>query len=1124
MSEVFEKTVGRRIPQIEGRNKIFGRSKYTHDISLPNMLHGAILRSPHASAKICSIDISAAKAMPGVHAVITASDFADAQYVNYGAGYSDRRPMALGRVRFYGEEVAAVAADTLEIAREAVRAIKVDYEVWKPALDVFEAISSNADEIHPLRDGLPRNVAQKISAMFGNVEEEFGKAALIVEGHFEHGIVWPVCMETNAAVASYDKSEEKLEIWAGTQAPFFVRKELARVLPFEREKVVVRSVAVGGGFGGKSQSPEQIAIAALLSIQTCRPVKVVLSRDEEYLAGKTDHAKYMNLRTAVDKHGNILCRTLDAHVDNGAYTHMGPVYISAMRHRITNLYRVKAAAIEANLVYTNKVPGGSYRGMGAPGIIWAIESQVDEVAEKLGLDPVEYRRSIANQPGDETILGWKITSCGLDECLKRSAELIGWKEKYGKLPKYRGVGVASMIHASGSVLYAEGNFSRIALVAYPDGTFRIGTQTADTGTGQNTLLAQLLSDSLGIPMSRIDVLHMDTEESPDDLGSAASRVTFVTGNAVLDAGRKLVAAVKENLAIDWSVPVDAIDYADGRFKRPDAPDFMTFGQAAQRYGTLKVEGFYEIDLARPDAKTGFGNYAASYAFAAQTAEVEVDPETGRVKVLKIASVQDVGKVINLTALEGQTYGGIVQGIGMALSEEVLFQDGRPINRSLFNYRVPRMLDTPDIVVEFVETEENLGPFGAKAAGEPTINATVAAIANAVANATGVRFHKLPITPEMVLEALRKKENAPLPDMKSLSRLRNLEIATVRKAYPAMAPVMKKLGKAIGASRDASTPKRIVQAESIATAVHTLATPGLKSQLIAGGTDLIPGIKQGIYSPRQLVSVGHIASMRKMRLDEGFIRVGAGVTLTALAEDELINTHFPTLKNAILQIATPIVRNRATVAGDLCQEKRCWFFRSATPCYRFSGPACPCYAVLGENRHHSIMGTGRCAAPCVSDLAPIMTALKADLVVVGPRRTRKLPVGELYVWAGETVLDPDEIITEINIPVPSRRSAFHFEKFARWAGDFAEASAAVDVAGTRARLDYVAISLGGVAPKPIRIPVAENILLSDPLSQDLIDEAAKSVVFGALPMKDNAYKAELTINVARRAIAKAIELL
>lgn len=313
----------------------------------------------------------------------------------------------------------------------------------------------------------------------------------------------------------------------------------------------------------------------------------MLSRDEEYIAGKSDHAKSMSLRTAVDAKGNILGRTVDAIVDNGAYTHMGPVYVSALRQRTANLYRVGAAGVRAKLVYTNKLPGGSYRGMGAPGIIWAIESQVDEVAERLNIDPVEYRLQIANQAGDLTPLGWKITSCGLSDCLRKAAERIGWAEKKGKLPPYRGIGIASMIHPSGSVLYAEGNFSNVAIELQADGSLGVFTQTADAGTWQNTILAQLVAETLGISTAGITVVHMDTELAPDDLGSAASRVTFVTGNAAIAGGKELIARIRERLSEEWTVATDAIEYRGGVFthRGPAAGVDARAGGAALRFAT-----------------------------------------------------------------------------------------------------------------------------------------------------------------------------------------------------------------------------------------------------------------------------------------------------------------------------------------------------------------------------------------------------------------------------------------------------------------------------------------------------------------------------------------------------------
>lgn len=1116
--------VGRRIPQLESVAKITGTARYTHDITLPGMLYCAIVRSSHASARIVDIDTTIARAMSGVVDIVVAGDFADAKYVNYGPFYADRYALARDVVRFHGEEVAAIAAETLGDARAAARSVRVRYAPLPAAVTVDEALAHGAHPIHPPRPNLPPNVVQDVDVTFGDPDAGFAGAALVVEGTFEHGIVWPVCLETNAAVASYDKQTRSLQVWAGTQAPFFVRKELACVLGMPPSSIVVRSVAVGGGFGGKSQSPEQIAIAALLSRRTGRPVKVVLSRDEEYVSGKTDHGKRMSLRTAVDREGNILARSADAVIDNGAYTHMGPVYVSAVRQRTTNLYRVGAAAVRAKLVYTNKVPGGSYRGMGAPGIIWAIESQVDEIAQKLGLDPVEYRLRIANQPGDVTPLGWQITTCGLSECIRKAADAIGWQSKHGKLPPFRGVGIASMIHPSGSVLYAEGNFSNIAIDMRSDGRLQIATQTADAGTGQNTILAQLVAEELGISVDGIDVVHMDTELAPDDLGSAASRVTFVSGNAAIAAARDLVARVKRRIAEDWRISADDVNYHEGLFTHPREPSReVALNQFAQRYGEIRAEGRYEIDLKRPDPVTGFGNYAAAYAFGAQAVEVEVDPETGHISVIKVASVQDVGRVINPTALEGQTYGGIVQGIGMALGEEVVFEAGRPVNKSLFNYRVPRIMDTPDIDVQFVETEDGEGPFGAKAAGEPTINATIAAVANAVANALGIRFHKLPIKPEDVLRALAGRDGSA-PALKPYLRPHNAEVSAVRAAYPVMFPAMQRLGRVVGRTRPVGVSSRTVAAVSITDAIDTLARNAGRAKLIGGGTDLLPGIRQGVYAPEILVDLSRIPTVQQIDITDQAILIGAGTTLSALQDHTDVERRIPGLAKGIELLATRQIRNRATVAGDLCQEKRCWFFRTATPCYRFSGPACPCYAVLGDNRHHAILGAGRCAAPCVSDLAPMFTALGAVLSACGPNGTRRIPVEKLYVWAGETVLRPDEVITTVEIPFGHQPFAFHFEKYARWTGDFAEASAAVAVSGSRDRITEVVISLGGVAPTPMRAHRSEKTLTRHTLSSDLIRTAAEAAVHGALPLRDNGYKTRLAITVTERAIRAAVDAL
>ena len=415
------------------------------------MLYGAILRSPHPHAIIRSVDVSNALAMPDVVAAISGQDFPEKKYVNAGPNFADRYPMARDKVRFTGEEVAAVAATSIAAAQAALAAIDVTYEALPAAFDAETAMAPGAPVIHEKPD-LPRNIAQQSVADFGGIEAAFEKADHVFEATFEHGIVAPICLETNGVLAAFDSARGSLQLWAPTQAPFFVRKEIAHVLDLPIEDVHVRAVVIGGGFGGKSQSPEPIAIAAMLSMKAGKPVKILLNRQEEFLSGKSDHAKKMRVKSAVAADGTILGRYTDFWVDNGAYTHMGPAYISAVRQRTCNLYRVGAAGFDGKLVHTNKVSGGSYRGMGSPQIIWAIETQIDEIAEKLGKDKLEYRIEIANRPGDTTPMGWEIGTCALAECLAEAGKRIGWAEKKDNMPANRGIGFASMINPSVGVL------------------------------------------------------------------------------------------------------------------------------------------------------------------------------------------------------------------------------------------------------------------------------------------------------------------------------------------------------------------------------------------------------------------------------------------------------------------------------------------------------------------------------------------------------------------------------------------------------------------------------------------------------------------------------------------------
>ncbi|MDO8300891.1 molybdopterin cofactor-binding domain-containing protein [Lacisediminimonas sp.] len=1112
--------IGQPVPQLDAPAKVAGEAVYAGDIALAGMLHCAILRSPHPHALLRAIDVSAARALPGVHAVVTGKDCPQ-PYINFGPVYADRYPLAVDKVRFTGEEVVAVAADSPAIAHAALALVRIDYQVLPAALDVDAALASGAPEIHQ-RSGLPQNVAQHTQADFGDVAGGFARAAHVLDGVFEHGVVVPACMETNAVVASFDQASGDLSIWAPTQAPFFVKKELAHVLGLAPERVHVRSVVIGGGFGGKSQAPETVAIAALLAVQCRAPVRLVLTRREEFMSGKTDHGKRMRAQIAVDADGNILARRTDYTVDNGAYTHMGPAYISAVRQRTCNLYRTAAAGFDGRLVYTNKVPGGSYRGMGAPQIIWALETQIDQIAELLGKDKLAYRIQIANQPGDETPQGWKLSTCAMRECLAEAGRLVDWERRRHEKCPGRGIGFAAMINPSVGVLYPEGNFANVSIDLQEDGLLLVGTQTADAGTGQNTVLAQFVAEELQIPLEQVRVLHMDTDKTPPDLGSAASRVTFVSGAAAIEAGRVLRRDLQRRFAARWNVAAEDIEVSGGFVCAPgQAP--LDFAGVAALEGPIRIEGRHEINLPRADPKTGYGHYAPAYGFGAQAVEVEVDTDTGHVRVLKVVVVQDMGRVINPLALEGQMHGGIVQGIGMALREELVFDHGAPVNASFITYKVPRAMETPEIITRFIETLDPSGPLGAKAGGEHSINPTIAAIANAVADAIGVRFTSLPITPAKVLAALAERRAEKLA-LQPWREPMNLEVAAVRKLYPVgLFPAMQSLGRAVGRKREPVAGYTYEMADSPEDAVRRLAQPGRSAKLLAGGTDLQPGARQGIYQPDVMIDIARLQELRGIRIEPHCVTIGAGTTLADIVAHDALADILPMLREGLVQVATTQIRNVATLAGDLCQEKRCWFFRSGAQCYKNGGASCPCYAVLGDSRHHAIMDARRCAAPCVADAAPILVALDARVLVLGPQGKRSIPIESFYNWSGETTMARNEIMVQVEIPLPGkvRGCGQVFEKYAQWRGDFAEASVAVMLHRDGSRLASVRVALGAVSPLPVRAAHVERMLMTGRLDDSAIEAASRQVVLGALPLRDNAWKAELLVNLTRRALQRAL---
>lgn len=753
--------IGKRLPKIDSIEKVTGEAKFCNDLVFPNMLFGKILRSPYPHAEIISIDTTKAKTLSGVEAVITAEDTPKIKYVHLGGIHEDKFPLADKRVRYIGDEVAAVAAVNEEVAKKAIKLIRIKYKILPTVFNPEDAIKPGAPLIH---DDKPNNIAAQNIKEFGNVEEAFQQSDFIFEDRYELPAQAHCCIEPRSCVAMFDQ-KGNLKIWTSTQSPYFVQKELAHILNIPLTKVRVMEVHVGGGFGSRSKVCEDEGICAFLAQKTGKPVKITLTREEEFTTTRIRHPMIIHLKTGVKKDGTLMVRQAKIITDNGAYNHMGPAVTGVAGAIIASLYRVPNVKYELLTVYTNKHFGGPFRGYGNPQATFAIESQLDSIAERLGIDPVEIRIKNANRSGDITPVGWKITeSCGFSECLNKAADAINWKEKQMNKSLGRGIGIAGCIHLSGFHVYTDGDFSSAFIKIFSDGSVELMVGSADMGTWSNTALAQIAAEELGVAFDQVRVISMDTELTPMDLGSWGSRVIFIGGNAVRRAAYDAKWQFFEIAAEKLGVNIEDLDSKEGRVFVKDSPEkFISFADCVVAKSPHKVgkmiigKGHYDSPTELINRETGISNISAAPIFAAQAAEVEVDPYTGKVKVLRIMAAHDIGRAINPIAVEGQIEGAVVQGYGYALTEQYEYEGGKVLNPNFLGYRIPKANDMPEIVPILVEKIDNQGPFGAKGVGEPGSVPTAPAIVNAIYDAIGVRINSLPITPEKVLEGLKNKK-------------------------------------------------------------------------------------------------------------------------------------------------------------------------------------------------------------------------------------------------------------------------------------------------------------------------------------------------------------------------------
>jgi len=751
--------VGKREPQLDAFEKATGRARFTDDLTFPGMLHGKILRSPLPHAKILHVDLSKAEKVPGVKGAISGKDIPKKKYGIVPMA-KDEYALAIDKVRYIGDEVAAVVATSLEAAEDAISRIRVDYKELPAVFDPVEAMKPGAPVIH---DNIPNNVSASIRKEFGNVEKAFRESDFLFEDTFDTQAINHAPLEPQAAIGVADHSG-KVTLWSSTQIPFFLRRNLATTLDIPESRVRIIKPKVGGGFGQKIDLYAKDFCAAFFAMKTLRPVKFVYEREEVFTSTRQRHPMHIDLKTGMRKDGIILAQQFKVTADGGAYNSTAPLLITLAGFFIMLPYHLENLLFEGFHVYTNKPVGGAMRGHGIPQVRFAVETQLDIIAEKMKIDPLDLRLKNAFLAGEPHPAKLLVQTCGFSDTLKKAAEEIGWKEKRGKLPFGRGVGMAGASFPSG-----VSNMSHISSGAIVkierDGSITLLTGAADIGQGAETVISQIAAEELGVRLEDIRITAADTEITPLDPGTFGSGVTLRAGNAARMAARAAKEKLFEAVAEKIETNPRELEARERRIYVRENPERgMSLQEAIKVYQysdrpmPIIGRGSYMPPAKEPTTLLKEnGNFSPAYSFMTQAAEVEVDSRTGKVRVLKMVAAHDCGRAINPMLVEGQLEGSVVGGMGQALYEDVMTDKGQVVNPSFLDYGIPTSMEIPSITSVEVETDDPEGPFGAKESGEGTQLAPAPAIINAIYDAIGIRFKRLPVTPEKVLEALQQKE-------------------------------------------------------------------------------------------------------------------------------------------------------------------------------------------------------------------------------------------------------------------------------------------------------------------------------------------------------------------------------
>ncbi|MGH7537591.1 MAG: molybdopterin cofactor-binding domain-containing protein [Gemmatimonadales bacterium] len=756
------RVVGKAHRKVDAVAKVTGTTKFADDLALPRMLYCKLLRSPHPHARITRIDTQQAERLDGVKAVLTGKDLPTPFGILPVS--QDEHALSVDTVRFIGDPVAAVAATSEEAATAALDLIEVGYEPLRPIGSSEDAVAHPEPRIHDYGDA--GNLHKLINLEFGDVEEGFAAADLVREDLFFFEGNTHLPMEQHAALAEWS-ADGKLTLWSATQTPHYVHRALAKVLEVAPARIRVIATPNGGGFGGKSDPFSHEIVVARLAMLTGRPVKITLTREEVFYCHRGRHPTLMWVKTGVTKDGAITGMHFRSLLDGGGYGSYGvaSTYYTGALQTVT--YPIARYKFQGARAFTNKPPCGPKRGHGTPQPRFALEVHLDKLAEQLGQDPAELRLHHLQPPNSLTANYLRIGSMGLGECIRKVTEGAAWKQKFRKLPHGRGVGLACSSYLSGAGLPIYWNHmphSGVQLKCDRSGGVTVFCGSTDIGQGSDSILAYIVAEVLGVDPFEIRIVTADTDLTPVDLGSYSSRVTLMSGNAALQAAERAREIILPHVARQLDLPADRVVFASGRvFDAQDPDRGLSFAEAVQAaesaVGTVGTVGSYTPPKSAGRYRGAGVGPSPAYSYSACVAEVDVDPATGIVRVPTIWIAHDVGRCINAATVIGQVEGSVYMGLGETLMEEMAYRENRRVVHkfpSLLEYKSPTTLEMCDVVTYIIEDPDPSGPFGAKEVGQGPLLPVMPAVANAVYDAVGVRVDEIPITPEKVLKALKKK--------------------------------------------------------------------------------------------------------------------------------------------------------------------------------------------------------------------------------------------------------------------------------------------------------------------------------------------------------------------------------